>query len=198
MIVADFSSFMDSCLSEFFQEVILRDNPYGIKLRKASVRLDPSHYAPPELGPGEETLEFLTLAGVVSDAWREYKFEDFTTGCEMLFKVVDFAPDPVQKKEIKKHVETRNCIQHNHSKLSPDSLRRLGSQEIQIRTSDPATPLTVVAWQRISLTVEELTAFCDVLTALGEDFKAHVDRHIPSRAYVKHPEDQPGLEDATC
>lgn len=185
MMVADFNSFMDSCYLQLLQEVILRGNPYGIKLRKASVRLDPSHYAPAELRPGEETPEFLTLAGVVSDAWRDYSFEDFSTRTDMLFKAVNFAPDPTQNAEIKKHVEIRNCIQHNHSKLSPESLRRLGLKVILVRTSNPGNPIAIGAWQRISLTVEELTTFCDVLTALGDDFKAHVDRHVPSRAYVK-------------
>lgn len=99
---------LDDCYVSLLQEVILSGNPSGIKIRKSSVNLHPSNYNPSDLLPGEEADAFITLAGVLTDMWRDYKFEPFQNKLEMLFKSVDFAPDANVRQEVIKHSEIRN------------------------------------------------------------------------------------------
>jgi len=183
-ILSRFYNFMDYCYLRLLQQVILNNNKEGIKLQRSKVALSLATYQPQD-DPELENSSTWTLTSLLTDIWNAYKLEPADKKFEMLFKSVDFSPDQAVKSEINKHIEIRNCIQHHFGILTPDALKRLGIQSIDIRTSDPTKPIKIEEWKEIVLTEVEIIALCVTLSTLSQAFEKHIDIRIPFRTYTK-------------
>ncbi len=183
-IVARFYSLLDYCYLRFLHSVLLENNPHGIKLQKTSVSLSLASYQPLDR-PHLENSETWTLTGLITDLWNAYKFEPASRKLDMLFKSVDFTLNADIKRQINKHIEIRNCVQHHESRLIPDSLKRLGLQNIVVKSSDERKPITIKEWKKIILTDVEILDLCNNLISMAQEFSNHIDVRIPARAYSK-------------
>lgn len=183
-IVAKFYSFLDYCYLHFLQSVILDNNPHSIKLQKSSARLSLAGYQP-QNRPHLENSEFWTLSGLITDLWNAYKFEPASKKMDMLFKSIDFALSNEIKGLINKHIEIRNCVQHHENTLIPDSLERLGTQIMTIKSSNSENQITIKKWENITLTDVELFDLCDKLLLMAQEFSNYIDVRIPARRYSK-------------
>lgn len=188
-IIARFYILLDYCYLRFLHSVILENNPHGIKIQKTSVKLSLENYQP-EDNSDLENSEFFTLHGVLTDLWNAYKFEPSSKKIDILFKCVDFSPNAEVKRQIKKHIEIRNCIQHHEGRLIPYSLKELGLESIIIQSSNPEKPNLVKGWEEIILTDIEIFYLCDILSSLAQDFSKHIDVRIPARGYSKPKKDE--------
>jgi hypothetical protein len=77
-MVQQLQSFLDDCYLQVLQEVILEGNRSGLKLRKATVRLDPSGYLP-NGATSDSVTDWFTLRGFVSDMCANIGFRLFPT-----------------------------------------------------------------------------------------------------------------------
>lgn len=185
-IIARFYIFLDYCYLRLLQEVILGDNHYGIKIQKTSVNLSLATYQPQNDRELENSPTW-TLDGLMGDLWNAFKFEPASKKLDMLFKSVDFSPNENIKRQINKHIEIRNCIQHHDGRLMPDSLKRLGLQSISIKTPNLEKPILISERKEIILTDIEIIDLCDNLSSLAEEFSKYIDVRIPARTYSKPP-----------
>ncbi len=183
-IVAKFYSFLDYCYLHFLQSVILDNNPHSIKLQKSSARLSLAGYQP-QNNTHLENSEFWTLSGLITDLWSAYKFEPASKKIDMLFKSIDFTLSDEIKGLINKHIEIRNCVQHHENRLIPDSLERLGTQSITIKSSNYEYPITIKKWEDIILTDVEIFDLCDKLLLMAKEFSNYIDVRIPAKIYSK-------------
>ena len=185
-IIARFYNFLDYCYLRLLQEVILEDNRYGIEIKRSTANLSLATYQAKN-NPEIENSPTWTLVGLTRDLWNAYKFEPASKKIEMLFKSVDFSPDENIKRQVNKHIEIRNCLQHHDSKLIPDSLKQLGLKSISIKTSNAKKPILITEWKEIILTDMELLDLCDSLLTVTQDFSRYMDIRIPARDYSKPP-----------
>jgi hypothetical protein len=183
-VVANFYTFLDWCYLNLLQEVILEGNRYNIKLQKSSVKLSLINYRPIDT-LDLESSPFFTLSGLVVDIWNAFKFEPINSKFDMLFKSVDFPLVNNLKRQVLKHIEIRNCIQHHNGKLMPESLKHLGVKSLSIKTSNPKKPIIINESEEIILTESEIVEICDSLLTLSQDFSEHIDVRIPSKVYSK-------------
>lgn len=184
-LIALLDEFLASCYLSFLNEVLLRGNPSKIKIPKYSVNLAPTAYSMSDSANDDETSHFFTLAGILWDMWESYRFQPFPRKVDMLFKSVNFQLDPNDRQEIFKHIEIRNCIQHHSGQLTPESLRKLGTRQISIRTADITKPIVIKEREKIILTEQEVLGLCNALEIMARDFDKHVDQNLPSRAFVQ-------------
>jgi len=181
-LVQIFFSYLDDCYLQVLQEVLIRGNSSGLKLRKASVRLDPMDYLPDGHDGNEGSGTWFTLRGIVSDMWHAFMFEPFEQKAEMLFRPLAYKPDPSLHFELRKHVHIRNAFQHHGGQLTQEMLDRLGRNHLELAGDQGR--LTIMCWKQIVLTGNEVIAFTDALDRFADGFESHIDRVIKARAYI--------------
>ena len=81
-MVQELQNFLDECYLQLLIEVITEGNRSGLKLRKANIKLNPGTYVPADAD--SDTAGWFTLRVLVSDMWRDYKFEPFPEKLTML------------------------------------------------------------------------------------------------------------------
>ncbi|WP_140873866.1 hypothetical protein [Myxococcus xanthus] len=181
-LVQIFFSYLDDCYLEVLQEVLIRGNPSGLKLRKAAVRLDPTDYLPESHDGDESSGSWFTLRGIVSDMWNAFKFEPFDQKAQMLFGPIDYKPESSLHFELRKHVHIRNAFQHHGGQLTPEMLGRLGRDRLIL--AGEQGKVTILPWKQIILSGKEVMAFAESLDRFATDFDSHIDKVVKSRMYI--------------
>jgi hypothetical protein len=180
------STFLDECYLQLLIDVITEGNRSGLKLRKASVKLDPGNYLPEDAdyhNDNPDVEAWFTLRGLVTDMWRDYKFQPFPDKIEMLFRPVEFKPNEESIFVLRQHVCLRNCIQHHEGNLDSRELERLGRKSVNLK-GQSSTTVNIKAGQPISIPFEELQWFDQTLRSLGADFEQHVEKRLVGQYYV--------------
>lgn len=189
-MVQELHGFLDDAYLRLLIDVIHDGNKSGLKLRKASVNLNPADYQPDDT---DEASDWFTLAGLVSDMWRDYKFEPFAKKLEMLFRPLDFKLSPEADLVLRQHVAMRNSVQHHGGRLDKTELARLGRAALEMKGPDTTTT-QIKAGQAIVFHLEELGRFDRVLREFGATFDAHVAERVAGRFYVTPAEAEPFLD----
>lgn len=65
-------------------------------------------------------------------------------------------------------------------------MRQCGVEKVVMRKASGT--YTLKAWEKISVTEEELLCFSDLLAQLVVRFSTHVDKRIPTRMYLVKPD----------
>ncbi|MCY7919953.1 hypothetical protein [Bacillus vallismortis] len=125
MIVQCLHGFIDSCYLNVLREVLSEGNNSNLKLSKSAVKIDLSKH-------DEMSGEWLTIQMIISDIWRAYKFEGFTSKLSKLINPFNYKIDPKIRKTILKHVLIRNCIQYHEWHLDAFSLKQMQIGESNI------------------------------------------------------------------
>lgn len=185
MLVTEIQDLLHECYLEVLIEAVDHGNPSKLKVQKAKVTLEPTHFQPDdeEMNGGfdQGAANWFTLKGLVSDMWRSFKFEPYIAKVQLLFKSVDFKADDQTMFMLRKHVELRNCVQHHNGQLTPEALKSLGRESLEI-LGVPESPL--FKWKRIRFTYEELLELCDSICAFADSFESYVDKRVHSRHYL--------------
>ncbi len=185
-LIQCFQEFLDDCYLQVLIEAIESGNPNQIKLRRASVRVDPSCYLPAPEDVGNEdvssSVPWFTIRGFISDMWRAYKWEPFKSKTEMLFRSLDYTPSEHALFEIRKHVLIRNCMEHHQGHLDRDSLSELGRNKLELL--DEKGALTIDVWKPITLPQREVSALINLLVKFATDFDEYVGKRIPTRYFM--------------
>jgi len=174
---------MDYCYLRFLSEGISHGNK-AIKLRKMNLSANPDAFFPEDIEDiDEDGIHWFTVQALISDFWKAYKFLPFKDKFENLTKAVEYKPDVAIRDMLFKHIVIRNCIQHHDWQLEKTSLTQLGRHNIVI--ASPSKPITVNAWGKIVLTLEENLKLFEVINNFSSDFGKHVDKFIKTRVYAR-------------
>lgn len=179
LLIRALNEFLDDCYLRFLIEA-MNGNRAKLKLRKSRVQLSPPQELDEDLG--DESQNWLTVQGVISDMWRAYKFEPYKSKVEMLFKSVDFELERQAVHFIAKHVLLRNCVQHHKGHLDGESLQQLGLVEVRVKSA--AGDVVISRGKPILLFKEELADLSSSLIKLATEFDAHVWKRVSARDYV--------------
>lgn len=190
-LVSELQIFLDECYLEVLLQVLDEGNPGKLRLGKFKASLNLS-YMPAndgEAGVREreraEVAQWLTLKGLIGDIWRSFKFEAFASKTQMVFNACDYKPSDDVRRSVIKHVQLRNCIQHQSRVVTDEALRIAGVKEFMMLT-DGGGSVKLAAGKPIAFSVAELEDFCDSLVKLATEFDHHMgDRTRP--VWVSEP-----------
>ena len=131
----------------------------------------------------DDAGEWFTMKGLVSDIWHSYMFEPFDTRRMLLFKACEYTMDQEIQRELVKHVQLRNCIQHHGGSVTNDALKLAGVSKFALATDDGgASELT--GGSKVTFSLKELVNFSRILSKLGVDFDAHTRKRIRRTTWV--------------
>jgi hypothetical protein len=187
-MVAQLNEFLDGCYLRVLQEVFDSGNRSGLTLDKFKANLNPSLYEPQREADDAATehregVNWLTMRGLIRDIWISYKFEPFDSKTSMLFRACDYEIDDSLQKEINKHVQLRNCVQHHQRTVTSDSLRKAGVQEFNL-LAENGKSLKLGPGQHITFSAKEAIAVARALSELAASFDAHIRKRVRSLAWV--------------
>ena len=186
-LVAQLNYYLDDCYLQLLIEIFENGNVSGLQLGRFKANLNPQAYIP-ALSNGEDEREsevgqWFTMKGLIRDIWISYKFEPFKTKAELLFKACGFQGEPDLNRELTKHVQLRNCVQHHDRHVTKDSLRQAGLKEFTLLQNDKSNQ-RITAGSPIKFTLKELTAFGDVLAKIASAFDKHAQKRIRARYWI--------------
>lgn len=185
-LIMALNGYMDDCYLEVLQEVFEHGNASSLPLGKFKANLNPMRYIPGAnegVEADEEAGQWFTTKGLLSDIWHSYMFEPFDSKRTLLFKACEFTVEPAIQRELVKHVQLRNCIQHHQSRVTEDSLKLAGVSKFVVATDD-AGLLELQRGSKIVFSLVELADFAEELSKLAEAFDAHTRRRIRRTVWV--------------
>jgi hypothetical protein len=189
-LVAQLNYYLDDCYLQLLLEIFENGNVSGLQLGKFKANLNPQAYIPELNGEDDresEVGQWFTMKGLIRDILFSYKFEPFKTKTELLFKACDFQSESDLKRELTKHVQLRNCVQHHDRHVTEDSLRQAGLNEF-ILLEDDKSNRGITAGSAIKFTPTELKAFGHVLHKLAAAFDEHAQKRIRARYWISSKE----------
>ena len=116
------------------------------------------------------------MKGLVVDIWKSFKFEPFASKTQMLFGSTDFKIADDIRRQLTKHVQLRNCIQHHSGFITEDALKIMGLTKVALLT-DAGLSVEHGVRAPIIFSLAELKAFGESLIKLAIEF----DKHMSNR-----------------
>ncbi|MCX6644914.1 MAG: hypothetical protein NTY09_00935 [bacterium] len=182
LLIGALQEYLDQCYLQLLLAAVHSGSKSKIKLKCTKVKLREVFYM-----PNNEDDEFaddprFKLQLLVSDIWLTYKRESFPEKIDKLFKAVDYALSSEVKGDIKKHVFLRNCVHHHGAKIDKREFDSAGLSSITIKQSNGN--LTLLPWDRINFTREEIHHLCELLFNLADSFNKHCEKNIPAKYFT--------------
>ena len=179
-LVSELHMFVDQCYLEVLLQVLNEGNPSKLRLGKFRASLNFS-YLPADDGGNEirdraDVAQWFTLKGLISDIWRSFRFEPFTSKTQMLFKACEYKIPEEIRLQVTKHTQLRNCIQHHNRVVTEDALQTAGVKEFVMLT-DAGQRVKLAQGAPIVFSLADLKEFCESLVKLA----TNIDQHMGNR-----------------
>lgn len=176
-MVCLFLDYIHDCYLRLLKSVVSGGNRSGIKLKKLSAQLDLDfQFSNMETG----AAEWLTIQTITSSIWHSFCFQPFPRKMEQITEPVGYKPSGRLKGHLKKHIELRNCIQHQGGKLSAEALSALGGMVVM---ATPTGQVRLKAWELIQFSIHEIALLQNSLILFATELEATVRKAVRVRCY---------------
>jgi hypothetical protein len=185
-LIGALNEYLNECYLQVLLEVFERGNTSSLPLGKFKANLNPMRYIPGAedgVEADEGAGQWFTVKGLVTDIWHSYMFEPFDTRRSLLFKACEYTANPSIQRDLAKHVQLRNCVQHHEGAVTEDALKLVGVTKFVIARDEGGT-LELTPGSKIAFSIKELAVFARALVRLAGSFDAHTRKRIRQLEWV--------------